>query len=89
MSQSREDVFAGLLSDDFGETISPELLLSVLLQHGYVVEGKKYHGSVSFNVLREFTVYKRAYLPDDPYSLVTRTRLQDSYFRSIVNRHLY
>jgi len=89
LSQSRQDVFAGLLSDDFGETIDPELLLSVLLQHGYIEVGKKHRGSVMFIPLKEFTVYKSTYTVGMKYPTISRRLLMDSYFHSMSNRHLY
>lgn len=66
-----EEVFAGLLSDDFGYDLKPRPLLRALDEHGYV------KGS---ETLKQFTAYGYTYVTGH---LITLRMLEDRYFMTV------
>ena len=85
-----EDIFAGILGGNFGDTIHPEDLIDALIEHGFV---RSNDSRVRFTILKDFTVYSSVHAHeidhDTTDASVTKSRLFDSYFYSMNNRHLH
>ena len=85
-----EDIFAGILGGNFGDTIKPEELIDALIEHNFV---RSDDSRVRFTILKDFTVYSSVHATDVAWknatAVVTKVMLYDSYFFSMNNRHLY
>jgi len=73
-----EDIFAGILGGNFGDTIEPEDLITALIEHGFV---RADDSRTQFIVLKEFTVYGRSYRVIKSTNVRVRRRFIEDCYR--------